>query len=58
MRHESSGATEPSEGHLEAIPVIRAERGFCRNADIAERLLVCRFFDEPATPRSSVNAHF
>ena len=58
MRCENAGATESSEDYLEAILVIRAERGFCRNVDIAERLGVCRFFDEPATPRSSVNAHF
>lgn len=38
MRCENAGATESSEDYLEAILVIRAERGFCRNADIAERL--------------------
>ena len=37
MRYENTGATESSEDYLEAILVIRAERGFCRNADIAER---------------------
>lgn len=33
---------ESSEDYLEAILVIRAERGSCRNADIAERLGVTR----------------
>lgn len=42
MRCENAGATESSEDYLEAILVIRAERGFCRNADIAERLGVTR----------------
>ena len=42
MRYENTGATESSEDYLEAILVIRAERGFCRNADIAERLGVAR----------------
>lgn len=42
MRYENTGATESSEDYLEAILVIRAERGFCRNADIAERLGVTR----------------
>lgn len=42
MRCENAGATESSEDCLEAILVIRAERGFCRNADIAERLGVTR----------------
>ena len=42
MRHENTDATESSEDYLEAILVIRAERGFCRNADIAERLGVAR----------------
>lgn len=42
MRCENAGATESSEDYLEAILVIRAERGFCRNADIAERLGVSR----------------
>ncbi len=42
MRCENAGSTESSEDYLEAIFVIRAERGFCRNADIAERLGVTR----------------
>lgn len=42
MRYENTGATESSEDYLEAILVIRAERGFCRNVDIAERLGVSR----------------
>lgn len=42
MRYENTGATESSEDYLEAILVIRAERGFCRNVDIAERLGVTR----------------
>lgn len=42
MRYENTGATESSEDYLEAILVIRAERGRCRNADIAERLGVSR----------------
>ena len=42
MRCENAGATESSEDYLEAILVIRAERGFCRNVDIAERLGVTR----------------
>lgn len=42
MRCENAGATESSEDYLEAILVIRAERRFCRNADIAERLGVTR----------------
>ena len=42
MRYENAGATESSEDYLEAILVIRAERGFCRNVDIAERLGVSR----------------
>lgn len=33
MRYENIGATESSEDYLEAILVIRAERGFCRNVD-------------------------
>lgn len=33
---------ESSEDYLEAILVIRAERGFCRNVDIAERVGVSR----------------
>ncbi len=42
MRRENGSATESSEDYLEVIFVIRAERGFCRNADIAERLGVTR----------------
>lgn len=42
MRCENAGANESSEDYLEAILVIRAERGFCRNADIAESLGVTR----------------
>lgn len=37
-----SRARESSEDYLEAILVIRAECGFCRNVDIAERLGVSR----------------
>lgn len=33
---------ESSEDYLEAILVIRAERGFCRNVDIAERMGVTK----------------
>lgn len=33
---------ESSEDYLEAILVIRRERGWCRNVDIAERLGVTR----------------
>ena len=33
-----SRARESSEDYLEAILIIHAERGFCRNVDIAERL--------------------
>lgn len=42
MRRENGSAAESSEDYLEAILVIRAEWGFCRNADIAERLGVTR----------------
>lgn len=34
--------TKSSEDYLEAILVIRRERGFCRNVDIAERLGVSK----------------
>ena len=37
MRYENVGAPESSEDYLEAILVIRAERGFCRNADIGQQ---------------------
>lgn len=40
--HGGTPTTESSEEYLEAIYVIRAERGFCRNVDIAERLGVSR----------------
>ena len=42
MRHVNSRATESYEDYLEAILVVRAERGFCRNVDIAEHLGVSR----------------
>lgn len=35
------------EDYLEAILVIRRERGWCRNVDIAERLGVTRIFRYP-----------
>ena len=38
LAHRGTLTTESSEDYLEAILVIRAERGFCRNVDIAERL--------------------
>lgn len=38
---------ESSEDYLEAILVIRRERGWCRNVDIAERLGVTRVFRYP-----------
>ena len=37
LAHRGTLTTESSEDYLEAILVIRAERGCCRNADIAER---------------------
>ena len=40
--HESAPMTESSEDYLEAILVIRSERGACRNVDIAERLGVSK----------------
>ena len=42
LAHRDTLTTESSEDYLEAILVIRAERGFCRNVDIAERLGVSR----------------
>lgn len=42
MRYENTGATESSDDYLEAILVIRAERGRCRNVDIAEHMGVTK----------------
>lgn len=42
LAHRDTLTTESSEDYLEAILVICAERGFCRNVDIAERLGVSR----------------
>lgn len=36
ISHTKTMTTESSEDYLEAIFVIRAERGSCRNVDIAE----------------------
>lgn len=38
ISHTKTMTTESSEDYLEAIFVIRAERGSCRNVDIAEYL--------------------